>query len=171
MPPPPPETAPPRALLAAQAGSCFTPSTPMASGRTSPSVRVLRVLWRTPRRRTRQDRPDAGRDGRGRRRTRSVPPSASKAAEPMPAVTSPAVTAATATASLQHAPALLRRKARRPAQPLALRLGPAQPRLGALDQQVALELRHRVDDAHRQLAGRARQVDAAQRQAGAPPAD
>ena len=66
---------------------------------------------------------------------------------------------------------LLRRQARRPAQPLALRPGPAQPRPGALDQQVALELRDRVDDAHRQLAGRAGEVDAAQRQAVDPHAD
>src|SRR5215217_390795 len=47
---------------------------------------------------------------------------------------------------------LLRRQARRPAQALALRLGPAQPRLGALDQEVALELRDCVDDVHGQLA-------------------
>ena len=60
---------------------------------------------------------------------------------------------------------LLRRQARRPAQALALGLRPAQPRLGALDQEVALELRNRIDDVHRQLAGRAREVDAAQGQA------
>ena len=74
----------------------------MASGRTSRglclSAPFLWVLWRAPRRRTRQDRPDAGRDGQGRRRACSVPPSDSKAAEPLPAVTSPTVTAATATA-------------------------------------------------------------------------
>ena len=66
---------------------------------------------------------------------------------------------------------LIRRQACGPAQALAFRLGPAQARLGALDQQVALELRHRVDHVHRQLAGRTGEIDAAQRQAVDPHAE
>jgi hypothetical protein len=37
--------------------------------------------------------------------------------------------------------------------------------LGALDQEVALKLGHSIDDVHGQLAGRAGQIDAAERQA------
>lgn len=65
----------------------------------------------------------------------------------------------------RHGLALLARETGRPAEPLAFRPRPAQASLGALDQEIALELRDRVDHVHRQLARRTRQVDPTQRQA------
>src|SRR3954469_22815445 len=62
-------------------------------------------------------------------------------------------------------PALIVREARRPAQRLAFGLRAAETSLGTLNQQAALELGDGVDDAHGQLAGRAREINAAQRQA------
>lgn len=59
----------------------------------------------------------------------------------------------------------------RPAEPPAFRPRSAQPGLGPLDQEIALEFRDRVDHGHRQLARRTRQVDPTQRQAVDPHAE
>jgi hypothetical protein len=53
----------------------------------------------------------------------------------------------------------------RAAEYLASCLGPLQPGLGPLDQQVPLKLRDGVDDAHRHAACRAREVDSVQGEA------
>ena len=52
-----------------------------------------------------------------------------------------------------------------PADVFALCPCPPQASLGAFHEQVTLELGHRIDDAHGQLAGGGGQVHAAQRQA------
>ena len=58
--------------------------------------------------------------------------------------------------------ALIFCEAQGPAERLALALCSAETGLGALDQQVPLELRDGVEDVHGQLAGRAGQINPAQ---------
>ncbi len=60
---------------------------------------------------------------------------------------------------------LVGRKCRWPPKRFSLRLGAFQTGLGALDQQIALELRNGVDHPHRQLARRAGQVNVAESEA------
>lgn len=66
---------------------------------------------------------------------------------------------------LEHRPPLLAGKAVRPARMPAFGHGPAKAGLGALYQQVPLELHHRIDHMHGELARSAGDADTAERQA------
>jgi hypothetical protein len=72
---------------------------------------------------------------------------------------------------LRNVSALVLREARRPSKRLTFGFCSAQAGLRALDQEIAFELGHGVDDGHRQLAGRTGEIDPAQGKAMNPDSD
>jgi hypothetical protein len=73
--------------------------------------------------------------------------------------------------ALRHVPALIIVEADGPPQRFAFGFGPVEASLSALDQEVAFELGHGVDDMHGQLTGRAGEIDTAQSEAMHPHSD